>query len=75
MRSARLVFIVLIQSSYQCNLLGINVVDGNLFDLLLLIKNGNAAIVSKSGNDQLCNLFERNLMVEGRNQGITGFIK
>jgi len=56
-------------------LLGINVVDGNLFDLLLLIKNGNAAIVSKSGNDQLCNLFERNLMVEGRNQGITGFIK
>src|SRR5438874_1335041 len=68
-------FILLIERSYQFQLLWINMIDIDLCDLLLLIDNGNATVISNGRNNQPCNLAQRNLLVEGRGKQITYRLK
>ena len=60
------IFIAFIQLSYQGDFFRINVVDRDFFDLLLLIYQSNAAVISKGGHNQLGDLWQRELVVEGR---------
>ena len=41
-------------------------VDRDFFDLLLLIYQSNAAVISNGGHNQLGDLWQRELVVEGR---------
>src|SRR2546421_665307 len=68
-------FILLIERSYQFQLLWINMIDLDLCDLLLLIDNGHATVISNGRNNQPCNLAQHNLLVEGRGKQITYRLK
>ena len=58
------VFILLVECPYQRNFFWIDVIHTDVFDLLVVIEHGNAAVVRQCRHDYLCNLLQRDLLVE-----------
>jgi len=60
------VFIVVIECLYQCHLLRITMVYGQVFDLVVLVHQSNTAVIGKGWHNQLRDLVQGDLVVQGR---------